>query len=205
MWLINGDLDTNQEIIYYYLQDRCASFIKRNAFRREAIVNFYRLLLEDEIYSPLTGVFTHTTNFFTISPGNNRLARHYFKSETAKAMLLCDTESPYILKNAKTIDNGDNLKIQFSSKNRISLQPQSYVTDFEKQRLWYRDWQSKIATKYGRIVWRYENKMAFQIPDSKRRNVTTTILLKEPLGIYESICYLSGINYRKIDAFEMEK
>ena len=199
MWLSQGNLNLNHHKFHDVIWNLSKIRID-TGYNRYYV--FHKLLYENIKHAiSIVSVGKH----FEINPGKNRFIAAYFKQQPILPAIVYHTP-----KELDWLDNQDYIPHNIEDYN-IAIN----TFDHEKKIMFIRNdwfdtgkdfkleskifWQEKM-NKWGTIQWYQHGKLVFECK-SKNEKITT-IDLKHEMGIWESICYLSGIeNYRKLDYF----
>lgn len=199
MWLSQGNINLNHHKFHDVVWD--LSKIKLESGYVSYYV-FHKLLYENINHAlSVVSVGKH----FEINPGKNRFLAAYFKQQSTIPAIVYHTP-----KELDWLDNQDyipqniedyNIAINsFDHEEKIMFVRKDWFNtdkDFKLQCKIF--WQEKM-NKWGTIQWYQHGKLVFEFK-SKNEKITK-IELKHPMGIWESICYLTGLeNYRKLNYF----
>jgi hypothetical protein len=199
MWLSQGNINLNHPICYDIVWNLSKTRLD-NGFKDYHV--FLTLLFQPVKHAVS---MIHTNKHTEINPGKNRFLASWFKNVSHIPAVVYHT--PKVI---DWLDNQDyvppniedyNITIHsFDHEQKIMFVRKDWFDTNRKFKLDSGDiWKEKMDP-WGTIQWFMHGQKVYE--HKTNQDLITKIDLKHPMGIWESICFLSGLpNYRKLDYF----
>ena len=202
MWISKGNLDLHHGAVKDYIYSLAE---RRNANKtlNKKVCTTFHYLLHNQIQMPISGYLMMEQ--LAVNPGKSRLFASWFKHEDTLPIVLCHIpKHPTSIFTNQVLIEFDNMKellneveiTTVDQDNKLTIVDPSWTKtpkeDYDKC------WNENIAEKWGSIEWQILGNPFFEITTDINTH-RTIINTSHELGLYESICYLSGISrYRNL-------
>lgn len=202
MWLSQGNINLEHREVYDWIWN-LSKIRLDNYFENYYVFN---ALLYERINHPISVVSYNRQ--VTINPGKNRLIAEWFKgSKTIPAIVYHTPKELGWLENQDFVTHNIqdyNISLNsFDHEKKIMFVRNDWFNTDKDFKVKAKQFWADHMYKFGTIQWYQHNEMVYECRRSNT-HVKTLVDLKHPMGIWESICYLSGLeNYKKLDYFTL--
>lgn len=209
MWISSGSLDLHHGTVEKFIWNLAEGRVEFNTLTDDVILTFH-YLLQNDICVPVSGYMMNQE--LTINPGKSRLFAAWFKAQDDIPCVLCHIPKhpTHLLKNQIVIefDNPAQLLqevdiVNVDKDNKLTIVDKSWKQmkeTFNPKQEYINSWQTHIASKWGSIEWQMLGEPFYKL-DTDLNNNRTIINISHILGLYESICYLTGLEIYKTLGF----
>lgn len=212
MWISKGLLELESGVIRDYLMTHSETRLENNIISKQTL-SVFAYFLTNKVQIPISGYYLHEN--FVINPGKSRLYAEWFKfkSKTIPIVLMHTPKYPNIISNQilLEVDNISEMAkhVDFDvidADKKLVIVDKTWSKHKDKNKDFNQftknEWDRTIGKKWGTIEWQMLGNPCFKIDSSEKAK--TIINISHPLGMYESICELAGLqNFRKVGFYNI--
>lgn len=206
MWISKGRLDLHHGLIKDYIFTLSERRIANGTLNKKVCTTF-NYLLHNSPTIPISAYYMD--EHILVNPGKSRLFANWFSHKDDIPIVMCHSPKhpTNILKNqillrfknlVKLLDQIDVVNVDDDDKLVFVDKSWSEMKEtFDHRTAYQQTWDATIASKYGTIEWSMLGDPMLTI-ETDLNDHRTIINVSHPLGLYESICKLSGIEEYRV-------
>lgn len=210
MWISKGQLDLHHGEIEDYIFSLAERRLENQTLNRK-VCEAFNYMLHNNIRVPISGWYLNSE--LIINPGKTRLFASWFKHFDSVPIVLCHIPKypQHILKNQISLEF-ENLGhllnevdvVNIDQDNKLTIVDKSWSEmskTFDAKKEYNKCWHDTIASKWGSVEWQLLGNPILRI-DTDKNEHETIVNTSHALGLYESICHLSGLENSRTLGFQ---